>query len=192
MGYFLRFLGLFIIFFFMFAIFFALLALPMILAFVLLGAYGLLFLIVVIPVALAGIFLLSTMYSLAQREIIVNNNPVFEAIGEGYRLVTGHLGPNIIIFVLSIALSLVILVAALFVLAICAIPFVIVCIQSIPILILTLVVVLPIFILITVVTAGFLGTFFNALLTLFYLELRKLSPYRKSIHDGPGLPIQPA
>ena len=29
-----------------------------------------------------------------------------------------------------------------------------------------------------IVVEGFLGTFFNTLMTLFYLELRKLTPYK--------------
>ena len=129
-----------------------------------------------------GIFISGNIYSLAQRDIVDNETPVFEAIGEGYHLLRKHLAANFIIFLIKIGLEIIIFITGAIIIAICAIPVVLVGLSSTSLLIITLLIVIPIFILIFMVVEGFLGTFFNSLLTFFYLELRKLTPRRtKSI-----------
>ncbi len=189
-NYFWRFIGLGLIFFGLFIAFFAVLILPLILAIIALKAFGLILLIFIVPIAFAGIFIFSTIYSLAQREIVAYQTPVIDSISEAYKLVTKHLGPNLIIFMLSLGLGLAIFITTILIIALFAIPLMIVGYQSVSILILTLIIVLPIFIAVSIVVEGFLGTFFNTMMSLFYIELRKLSP--RYINQNPAAPISPA
>ena len=176
--YFWRFLGLFFIFFFIIGAFVVLLILPIVLAVTILGVVGLILLIPIIPIFFAGIFFLGNMYSLAQRDIIAHETPVFDAITEGYNLIIKHLSANIIVFLIVTGLQLAIIIAGTIIIAMFAIPFYIIGINSTLILIILLVLIIPLFILIMIVVEGFLGTFFNSLMTLFYLELRKLTPFQ--------------
>jgi len=189
-SYFWRFVGLGLIFLGIFIAFFAVLVLPLILAVVALDAFGLILLIFVLPIAFVGIFLFSAVYSLAQREIITYQTPVIESISEAYRLVTKNLVPNVVIFGLSLAIGLAIFFTSLIIIAMCVVPLVIIGYQSTMILILALIIIVPLFIAVSIVVEGFLGTFFNTLMTLFYLELKKISPKLNS--QNPTGPIAPA
>lgn len=176
--YFWRFLGLFLIFFCIFFVFIILMILPLILGIAILKALGLILLLPMIPILFAGIFFFGTIYSLAQREIVANETPVFDAISESYNLLIKNLSDNILVFLIRMGLEIAILVTGTIIIAMFAIPFVFIGISSIHLLIVLLVLVIPIFLLIMVVVEGFLGTFFNSFMTLFYLELRKLTPYK--------------
>ncbi len=176
--YFWRFLGLFFIFFCILGLFVILLISSLVLGIIIFKALALVLLLPLIPILFAGIFFFGTIYSLAQREIIANETPIFDAVSEGYNLLIRHLSANIIIFLVKMGLEIAILVAGTIIIAMCAIPFVLIGVSSIYVLIVLLLLVLPIFLLIMVVVEGFLGTFFNSLMTLFYLELRKLTPYK--------------
>jgi hypothetical protein len=183
--YFWRFLGLFIILFFTVIFFMAfLLVRPLIISIAAFDAWGLILLIFIIPIMFVGIFFSGNIYSLAQRDIVDNETPVFEAIGEGYHLLIKHLAANFIIFLIKIGLEIVIFIAGAIIIAICAIPAVLIGLSSTSLLIITLLIVIPIFILIFIVVEGFLGTFFNSLLTYFYFELRKLTPRRTKAITG--------
>lgn len=171
-----RFLGLFFHVFFCIGTFVIFLISVTVLAIVLIGGFGALILLPVIPVGLVGIFLAGTIYSLSQRDIVVAGTPIFEAIGEGYKRLVRHIGPNIIIFLITVFLEVLILIVGLIIIGSFALPIVIIWSQSTALVIVTLAILVPIFILISIVIEGFLGTFFNSLFTLFYLELRKLTP----------------
>jgi len=52
--------------------------------------------------------------------------------------------------------------------------------------ILVLIIGIPLFLWVIIAIEGFLGTFFNTLMTLFYLEIRKITPLKnKSTLDTP-------
>ena len=182
--YFWRFLGLFFLALLVGAIFFFLMILPTVVSIAVLGVVGILMLIIVIPVSFAGIFFFGNLYSLAQREMVIYNAPVFEAIKEGYNLLIKHLGPNIIIFLITTFLWIAIVISGLILTFIFAIPAVIIGAWSALFMILALIVILPVFLLVAIVVEGFLGTFFNSLFTYFYLELRKLTPHKTDVADN--------
>jgi len=167
------FLGLFFLTFFAGGAYYALLVIPLILMIIALKAFGLLFLIIFIPMAIAGMFLLSNLYSLAQREIVINGTPIFKAVGEVFQLLKNNLGPNIIIFFITTFLWIAIIVGGLILAIIFAIPAFIIGAWSTLFMIIALVVILPVLLSVAIVVEGFLGTFFNSLFTYFYLELRK-------------------
>lgn len=167
------FLGLFFLTFFAGGVYYALLVIPLIVAIIALKAFGLLFLIIFIPMAIAGMFLLSNLYSLAQREIVINGTSVFKAVGEVFQLLKNNLGPNIIIFFITTFLWIGIIICGLVLAIIFAIPAFIIGAWSTLFMIIALVVILPVLLSVAIVVEGFLGTFFNSLFTYFYLELRK-------------------
>ena len=143
---------------------------PIIIAF---KVFGLLYLVIFIPMAIVGAFLLTNLYSLAQRGIVINNAAVFDAIGEALQLLKNNLGPNIIIFLMTTFLWIAIIICGLILVVIFAIPTFIIGAWSTLFMIIALIVILPVFLSIAIVVEGFLGTFFNSLFTYFYLELRK-------------------
>ena len=57
-----------------------------------------------------------------------------------------------------------------------AIPVLLIAVTSTVALVISLIIAIPVFLSIAIVIEGCLGTFFNALFTLFYMELRKLTP----------------
>lgn len=183
-GYFWRFLGLFFIFFAIGLTFVIILVLPVVLAFALTGVLGVVALLLAIPMGMAAVFFFGNIYSLTQREIVTNETPVFKAIGEGYNLLIKHIGPNLIIFIINIFLWIAIIIAGLILVAVFALPIVLLASLSTVILVLVIIVVVPLFILAAIVVEGFLGTFFNSLMTLFYMELRKLTPLQIEPAEG--------
>lgn len=187
-GHFWQFLGLFFLTVFGGFIYFALLIIPLILIIIALKVFGLFFLIFFIPLALAGVFLLSNLYSLTQREIVLNKTPVFDAIGKTYRLLKNNLGPNIIIFFITTFLWIAIIICALILTIIFAIPAFIIGSWSMPLMLIALVVILPIFLSVAIVVEGFLGTFFNSLFTYFYMELQKRSSSEENKSNPDILP----
>lgn len=168
-----RFLGLFFLTLPVGGIYFGLLVLLLVMIITVFELLGLVFLIFIIPLIFVGAFFLSNIYSLAQREIVVNSAPVFEAIGEAFQLLKNNLGPNIIIFLMTAFLWIAIIICALILTVIFAIPAIIIGAWSTLFMIIALIVILPVFLLIAIVVEGFLGTFFNSLFTYFYLELQK-------------------
>ncbi|MBN2225773.1 MAG: hypothetical protein JW763_00260 [candidate division Zixibacteria bacterium] len=171
-----RYLGLFCLFFLVTGSSIILLVGIIVLGFVFLHWYGLIILVLLLPILFAVIFFFGNMYSLAQREIVAGGLPVFDAVSEAYRLITRHLGPNIIMFFITFFLGIGIMLVGVLLLAAFAIPVLLVATVSTAALIVSLVIAIPVFLALAIMIEGCLGTFFNALFTLFYLELRKLTP----------------
>ncbi|MCP4703743.1 MAG: hypothetical protein GY865_03960 [candidate division Zixibacteria bacterium] len=169
------FLGLFFITLISGGIYFAMLGISLILLLIALELFGLIFLIFIFPLAFIGIFLLSNLYSLAQREIVINGASVFEAISIAFQLLKNNVGSNIIIFLITTFLWMIIVLCGLILALIFAIPALIIGAWSPVFMIIALVVILPVLLLIAIVVEGFLGTFFNSLFTYFYLELTQNS-----------------
>jgi hypothetical protein len=177
-GYFWRYLGLFAIFLLIVIGLILLLAVPVIVGFTIAKALGIVALVLMIPLIFLIIFVTGNIYSLAQREIVVENLPPFDALSNAFDLLKKNLGPNIIIFLISMFLFLGTFLAGLLFLAVFALPTIYVGTQSTMYLIITIIIVAPILLLAFIVLAGFIGTFFNVLFTLFYQELKKTTPPR--------------
>nr|MBN2276511.1 hypothetical protein [candidate division Zixibacteria bacterium] len=185
-SFFWRYIGLLFIFIGIGIVFGIVLIAPIVIAFVIAKVLGVLGILIGIPILFAGIFFFGNIYSLAQREIISNQTPVTRAIGEGYHLVVKNLGPNIVIFLIEMFLSIAIVIAGLIIIAMFAIPMYLLAAVSTLWLVLILLLGIPIFLWVIIVVEGFLGTFFNSLMTLFYIELRKITPPRPGPQIYPG------
>ena len=188
-SYFWRFLGLFFLAVAVAVAVVLVIIMPIVLAFSITPIRGVLALLIGIPVGIAATFCFGNVYSLAQREIVAYQTPVIQAIGEAFQLLIKHIGPNLVIFLITTFLWIIIVVGATIIAILFAIPIVMLAARSVWILLGSLIIILPFFLLIAIVIEGFLGTFFNSLMTLFYLELRKLSP-REGITaagTGPGI-----
>jgi hypothetical protein len=176
-SYFWRFLGLFFIFLIIISVFVVLLLIPLVIAFSIAVPLGVILLLPLIPIFFAGIFFFGNIYSLAQRQIIAYETPVFDSISEGYHLLKKYLSANIIIFLIMTGLQIAIMIAGSIIIALGVLPFIILGVHSTYTVVILLVLVIPMFLLVMIIVEGFLGTFFNSLMTLFYLELRKLTPF---------------
>lgn len=174
--YFWKFLALFFLTGLVGGVFAVLLIVPLILAIIALKLLGILFLIFIIPIGFVGIFFLSNLYSLTQREIVIYDAHLFDAIRESYYLLIKNLGPNIIIFLIETFLLIAIIICGFIMLVIFAIPTIIIGAWSPLFMIIALIVILPVFLALAVIIEGFLGTFFNSFFTYFYLELREKMP----------------
>ncbi len=176
MKHFWRFLGLFCLFFLITGSSIVLLVGIIVAGFVFLNWFGFIILVFILPIIFAVIFFFGNIYSLAQREIVIGNQPVFDAISDAYRLITHHLGPNIIMFFITFFLGIGMMMVGVLLLAAFAIPVLLIAVTSTVALVISLIIAIPVFLSIAIVIEGCLGTFFNALFTLFYMELRKLTP----------------
>jgi len=124
--YFWRFLALFLSTGLVGGAFAMLLIVPVILAIIALKLFGILLLILIIPIGFAGIFFLSNLYSLTQREIVIYDSLLFDAIRESYRLLMKNIGPNIVIFLITAFLWIIIMICGFILMAIFAIPTIII------------------------------------------------------------------
>jgi len=182
-SYFWRFLGLLALVILAVIAVLILLAIPVVIGFTLATALGVVALILIIPAAFCMFFVIGSVYSLTQREIVAGNKSVFDAISDGFYLLKKNIGPNIIIFLINIFLFIAMFLVTLMLLAIFALPMVYVGMQSTMYLIIALIIVVPILLLAFIVFGGFIGTFFNALFTLFYQELKKITPPKMTMPD---------
>lgn len=186
--YFWRFLGMFFLSAIVVTTFVFVIIIPIVLAFIMTPVLGVLALFIGLPVGLAGTFFFGNIYSLAQRDIVIYNAHVFQSIGEAYNLLIKHIGPNLVIFLIEAFLWIIIIIGGAIIAILFAIPIVMLATQSIMTLVLSLLIIVPIFLLVGVVIMGFMGTFFNSLMTIFYLELRKLTPRTNAVPAPPEMP----
>ena len=155
---------------------FAMIALPIALAFWASVAFGFIFLVLLIPPGLAALFLFLSIYSLAQREIVLGKRGLLEAISQAYRLWRENIGQALVVFLIQLLAGLIMFSLNTFLLLIFAIPLILLAIQSISIVVALLLVEIPMLILFSILLTGFFGTFVNSLYTLFYMELELLRP----------------
>jgi hypothetical protein len=147
--------------------------------FIIAGTWGLLVLPIAIPLAVAVIFMIISLYSLAQREIVIEGRNIFDAIVGSYKLLITYPGQCLIIFLISafLVMLLFLLNSALF--ALFSIPLLFIFSYSELVLALVLFVTVPVFIVSAIAISGFFGTVLNSIYTIFYLELKRL-PAAKS------------
>lgn len=184
-SYFWRFLGLFFIAGIVIFAFVILIIVINVIAFAIAAPLGILSILISIPIGIFGLFFIENLYSLTQREIVTNQAAVFQSIGEAYNLLIKHLGPNFVIFLIQMLIGIAIFIGALIILMIFAAPIIIMAAYSPWILLASLAIIIPLLLLISIFVEGFFGTFTESLMTLFYLELRKLTP-RQIIPPSPG------
>jgi len=154
---------------------FGLVALPIALTFWASVTAGFLFLVILIPPGFVIIFFLFSIYSLAQREIVIGNCHLFESIRNAFLLLKKNIRRNLIVFLVDFITALILFSLNTFLLLLFAIPLILMAIQSTAAVILLLLVEVPIFILIAILLTGFFGAFMNSLYTVFYMELKKMA-----------------
>lgn len=166
-----RMLGIFLLYFGSLLALVLVLALPVVLLFWLHTALGVLALLVIVPVLFLGIFAIVTIFSLAQRAVVVRNASVGDALEEGYLLLKFQPWSCAKIFIVFILLYLLTGMLALVLISIVAAPFIAMAIATSTGLVMALAVGLPLVLLIMIVLDGLFGTFYHSLYTLFYFAL---------------------
>ncbi len=151
-----------------------------------LGWFGLLLLF---PIFAAGLFFAITIYSLAERAMVVRDTSIGNAIDEAYILMKQNFSKCVIVALIFIGLSigmgiLFLMLAAMLYFPVNMIVHAMSENRSI-VLILGVILGLPI----TLVVGGFIGTFFHSLYTLFYFGLvDPNSAYAKTASPQPAAP----
>jgi hypothetical protein len=174
--YFSRYLGLWILALITIAVIVFLLIFPVILAFVISAILGILSLLVVIPLALIAAFFFTNIYALSQREIVIGDKRVGEAITEAYTLIKTHLGKNLVIFIITFAVEIILVTLNMLLTILFSLPLIAGLHRPIGVILMIFFFGIPIFIAVAILLTGIFGVFLNSLFTLFYLELRRLSP----------------
>lgn len=152
-----------------------------------LSIFGLLLLF---PVIMVGSFFAITIYSLAERAMVVRDTSIGASLEEAYVLLKQNFSKCLIIALIFIGLSVGVAVMFLMLAAMLYFPVNMI-VKSITenrslIFILGVILGLPI----TFVIGGFIGTFFHSIYTLFYFGLvDPSSPYAKSTAPTPAAPV---
>lgn len=184
LDYFWRYLGLFILGFMSAVILITGLVLAGVLFFAIHAALGVLYLLVAIPTAIAGIFTIVLVFGLAQRALVVRDISIGDSLEEGWTLFRRHLGKTIVFSLIVFAVSIAITIALLIGFVIIALPFAAIAFTSdasiLEILMYGVIIGLPVSLLI----GGSSGAFFQILYTLFYFGL--VEPARPTVSAQPG------
>ena len=142
--------------------------------YILAGAWGLLILPITIPLAATVVFSIISIYSLAQREIVIGRKDLFDSIGGAYNLLLSYPGQNIVIFLISMLLFMLLFILNSFLFAVFSVPLALALSHSELTLALLLFIEVPIFIAAAIAISGFFGTILNSIYTMFYMELKKI------------------
>jgi hypothetical protein len=153
-------------------------------------ALNLLGILLLFPIFIVGFFFTITIYSLAERAMVVRDTTIGAAIEEAYVLLKQNFGKCVIIALIFIGLSFGIALLFFMLAAMLYFP-VNMLVKSITenrsmIFILGVLMGLPI----TYVVGGFIGTFFHSIYTLFYFGLvDPASPYANLPAPSPATPV---
>jgi hypothetical protein len=153
-------------------------------------ALNLLGILLLFPIFIVGFFFTITIYSLAERAMVVRDTTIGAAIEEAYVLLKQNFGKCVIIALIFIGLSFGIALLFFMLAAMLYFP-VNMLVKSITenrsmIFILGVLLGLPI----TYVVGGFIGTFFHSIYTLFYFGLvDPASPYANLPAPSPATPV---
>jgi len=143
-------------------------------------------LLLLFPIFIAGLFFAITIYSLAERAMVVRDSSIGDAIDEAYVLMKQNFSKCLLIALIFIGLSFGVALLLFSLAAVLYLPVNMI-VKSITenrslVLILGVILGLPI----GLVVGGFTGTFFHSLYTLFYFGLvDPTSPYAKTTSPAP-------
>ncbi len=159
-----------------------------VMAFVLNVMIGVLSLLLLLPLALAGLFVVEISYCLAQRMVVLNKGRVFDSIGDSFALMTANLGPSLSFFIIYLAIMIAIMIGVAMALGFLAMPFVAVGIFN---LWLALALGIPIGLIILYLINGYLGSATNLMKTDFYFQIVARQSAKTGLPadiGGPSLP----
>ena len=153
------------------------------------AAFQLFGILLMLPIVVAGFFFAITLFSLAERALVVRDTSIGNALEESFVLMKQNFSKCLIMALIFIGIAIGLGIVALMVTGMLFFPISLL-VQSISeskivIFVLALVLGLPI----SLVVGGFTGTFFHSLYTLFYFGLvDPSSPYAKPSSSLPAAP----
>ncbi len=132
---------------------------------------GIMFLLLFIPGFLFVIFVITNIFTLAERGMIVRNSGIIESIEEGYYLFKNRFSDNFIIFLIFVGMSIAFGIGSFILWMFFGIPIGIIIalmnMEPMTAFVMSFIIGLPI----SLVIGGIFGVFFSNLYTLFYFEL---------------------
>jgi hypothetical protein len=187
-SYFWRFLGLLFLNFLVSIVLALAIGLPAALVFLASKSFGLVSLVLFVPVGLAGFLSLFCMYELARRATVMRDLSIGDAVAEAWYLFRYNLATNASLVLIMFGLTLAIVILFLIILSLSLAPFA--ALATVPHfgLLIALILGIPVGLLVLVVINGFSGAFISAIYTLFYFELLQPSepvPFVLPAQDQP-------
>jgi hypothetical protein len=176
--FFFRFLGLGLLTFFVVVAVITVMVLVVVLFFKMHWVFGVMSLLVFIPVGICLIVISNNIYSLAQRAMVVRDVSIGDGLDEGYRLFRYNIGSNILIFLIDVGLSIGFGILMLILWAVFGIPIgaavLALGLGWVAAIFLAIILGLPI----SLIAGGFFGAVLTNIYTLFYFELLEPSVTR--------------
>jgi hypothetical protein len=166
--YFWRLLGIGFLTFVVIFAFIVLIAIIAVVAFTIHVALGVLSLVVLLPLFLVGMFIAVITASLAERQIVIENRPVFDSIGDSFNLWKSHLGPSVVFTLIYIGIGIAVGLGTLVILLFTVIPFVAVGFVN---WLVAILIGIPMVLLILLIVEGFSGSAMHLMTTEFYFQL---------------------
>lgn len=148
-------------------------AIPIIIMFFLSPVLGVIGIILALPFLFIVIFILTTIFELAFRALVLRKISIGDAIAEGYELLKRYKWNNFVIFLISILIGIVSAILTFVVIMIAVVPVGLAIFATSGIWA-AVAVCLPIAFGLLLLFSGFLGTLADSVYTLFYFELLEL------------------
>jgi len=145
-------------------------------------AIGIMSLLVLIPILIIGIFIMTATVAMAERYIVLEKRPVFDAIVDGWNLWTSSKGNTVLYALIYIALAIGLMIGIGFILLAIALPFIALGIVN---LFLALLLGIPVALLLLLVFEGFSGSAMHLMTTEFYFQLREKTDIPKGAVQAP-------
>lgn len=139
-------------------------------AFVIATVLGILSLLVLIPVFLAGLYVWTITYMLSQRMIVLERRPIMDSIGESFSWLSRAIGITIVIFLVYLGIMIVAGVVTLLTVLVVSLPFFALGLFN---LWLALLIGVPTVLLILYLVDGYLGAAISLMMTEFYFRLER-------------------
>lgn len=140
------------------------------LAFALATALGIISLLFLIPIFLLAAFTGTMTVSFAQRMIVLDQRPVFDAIGDGFDMLRKEIGSVVLFFIIWVLLSIAIFLATLAILVPLLLPFIGIGMINVWLAVITG---LPVMLIVVYLISGYTGTATSLMTTEFYFRLRE-------------------
>jgi hypothetical protein len=139
-----------------------------VIAFVIHWGVGVLSLVILIPIFIVVAFMVTITVALAERMIVIEDRPVFDALGDAYSLWTANFGNSVAYTFIYLGISIAIMFGTFLVLIPVGLPFVAgLFVATVP----TLIIGIPIILLILLVIRGYTGSAMHLMTTEFYFQL---------------------
>lgn len=140
-------------------------------AFIIHKGLGVIAILFALPISFIAIFVLTNLFSLSQRVVVIRDCSISDSLYEGYYLLKKNLGKNFMIFLISIGIGIAFGIVIALTMLMVGLPIGILLAQlglsKILAFAAAFVAALPI----SFLLGGFTGSFHSSLYTLFYLEL---------------------